>query len=57
MTRARKVFAAVLVAALAWAVAPVAEAQLSIRIGALAQTGAFAAAGRYDNGSDSEPAK
>ena len=57
MSRARKVFAVALLAALAWAVAPVAEAQPSIRIGALAQIGAFAALGQYDNGSDSEPAK
>ena len=40
----RKVFAVALVAALAWAVAPVAEAQPPIRIGAsLAQTGLYAA--------------
>ena len=44
MSNARKVFAAALLAALAWAVAPVAEAQKPIRIGAaVAQTGAYAA--------------
>ncbi|MGH7367314.1 MAG: ABC transporter substrate-binding protein, partial [Candidatus Rokuibacteriota bacterium] len=42
-----KVFVAVVLAALAWAVAPVAQAQPPIRIGAtLAQTGAFAALGQ-----------
>ena len=34
MSHARKVFAVALLAALAWAVAPVAEAQPPIRIGA-----------------------
>ena len=44
MSHAGKVFAVAVLAALAWAVAPVAEAQPPIRIGAsLAQTGAVAA--------------
>ena len=44
---ARKIFAAALLAALAWAVAPVAEAQPPIRIGAsLSQTGALATLGQ-----------
>ena len=44
VSRARRVFAVALLAALAWAVAPVAEAQPPIRIGASpAQTGAFSA--------------
>ena len=44
MNHARKVFAVAVLAALAWAVAPVAEAQPPICIGAtLAQTGALAA--------------
>ena len=43
MRRAGKVLAAALLAAQAWAVAPVAQAQPPIRIGAaLSQTGAFA---------------
>ena len=47
MSRAGKVFAVALLAALAWAVAPVAETQPPIRIGAsLSQTGAFAAIGQ-----------
>ena len=47
MSHARKVFAVAVLAALAWAVAPVAEAQPPIRIGAsLSQTGAFAALGQ-----------
>ena len=47
MSHAGKVFAVGLLAALAWAVAPVAEAQRPIRIGAsLAQTGLFAALGQ-----------
>ena len=47
MSHAGKVFAVGLLAALAWAVAPVAEAQPPIRIGAsLPQTGAFAANGQ-----------
>ena len=47
MSNARKVVAASLLAALAWAVAPVADAQRPIRIGAaLAQTGAHAAQGQ-----------
>ena len=47
MSHARKAFAVALVAVLAWAAAPVAEAQPRIRIGAsVAQTGAFAALGQ-----------
>ena len=47
MSRARRVFAVALVAVLAWVLAPVAEAQPTIRIGAtLSQTGAFAAPGQ-----------
>ncbi|MGH7334081.1 MAG: amino acid ABC transporter substrate-binding protein, partial [Candidatus Rokuibacteriota bacterium] len=47
MSNARKVLTVALLVALAWAVAPVAEAQPPIRIGAsLAQTGAFAALGQ-----------
>ena len=47
MSNTGKVFAVALLAALAWAVAPGAEAQPPIRIGAsLAQTGAFAALGQ-----------
>ena len=47
MSHAEKVFAVGLVAAVAWAVAPVAEAQPPIRIGAsLSQTGAGAAIGQ-----------
>ena len=47
MSNARKVFAVALLAALAWAVAPVAEAQPPIRIGAsLSQTGGFATLGQ-----------
>ena len=47
MSNARKVFAVAVLAALAWAVAPVAEAQPPIRIGAsLSQTGALAAPGQ-----------
>ena len=47
MSNARNVFAVALLAALVWAVAPVAEAQPPIRIGAtLAQTGALAAPGQ-----------
>ena len=47
MSNARKVFAGAVLAALAWAVAPVAEAQPPIRIGAsLAQTGLSAALGQ-----------
>ena len=47
MSNARKVFAVALLAALAWAVTPVAEAQPPIRIGAsLSQTGAYAALGQ-----------
>ena len=47
MSHARKVFAVALVAALAWAVAPVTEAQPPIRIGAsVAQTGVYAASGQ-----------
>ena len=43
----RKIFAVAVLAALAWAVAPVAEAQPPIRIGAsLAQTGAYATLGQ-----------
>jgi ABC-type branched-subunit amino acid transport system substrate-binding protein len=43
----RQVSAVALLAALAWAVAPVAEAQSPIRIGAtLSQTGAYAALGQ-----------
>ena len=46
MSHAAKVLAVAVLAALAWAVAPVAEAQKQIRIGAsLAQTGVAAAAG------------
>ena len=44
MSNVRKVLTVALLAVLAWAVAPVAEAQPPIRIGAsLSQTGAFAA--------------
>ena len=47
MSNARKVFAVAFLATLAWAVAPVAEAQPPIRIGASAsQTGGFAATGQ-----------
>jgi ABC-type branched-subunit amino acid transport system substrate-binding protein len=47
VSNARKVFAVALVAALAWVVAPVAEAQPPIRIGAsLAQTGVTALLGQ-----------
>ena len=47
LPNAGKVFFVALLAALAWAVAPVAEAQPPIRIGAsLAQTGVFAALGQ-----------
>ena len=47
LPNARKVFAGALLAALAWAVAPVAEAQKPIRIGtSVAQTGAYAALGQ-----------
>ena len=47
MIHARKVFGVALLSALAWALAPVAEAQAPIRIGAsLAQTGAYAALGQ-----------
>ena len=46
MSHAGKVIAVALLVALAWAVAPVAEAQPPIRIGAsLAQTGVYAALG------------
>jgi branched-chain amino acid transport system substrate-binding protein len=47
MSKAGKVFAVAVVAALAWAVAPVAEAQAPIRIGAsLSLTGTYAALGQ-----------
>ena len=47
MRHARRVFAVALLAALAWVLAPVAEAQPPIRIGpSLAQTGAYAEAGQ-----------
>ena len=47
MSKAGKVCAVAALVALAWAVAPVAEAQPPIRIGAtLSQTGAFAALGQ-----------
>ena len=47
MSDARKVLAVALLVALAWAVAPVAQAQPPIRIGAsLAQTGVYAALGQ-----------
>ena len=47
MSHAGKVFAVAALAALAWAIAPVAEAQPPIRIGAsLSQTGAVAALGQ-----------
>ena len=47
MSHAGKVFAGAVLAALAWAVAPIAEAQAPIRIGAsVAQTGALAALGQ-----------
>ena len=47
MSHARKVVAVGVLAALVWAVAPVAEAQAPIRIGAtVARTGAFAAFGQ-----------
>ena len=51
MSNARKVFA--LVAALAWAVAPVAEAQAPIRIGAsLSLTGTYLAIGQNQPAAD-----
>ena len=47
MSNARKAFAVALLAALAWAVAPVAEAQPPNRIGAsVAQSGVYAALGQ-----------
>ena len=47
MSYAGKVFAGAVLAALAWAVAPVAEAQRPIRIGATpSQTGAYAVPGQ-----------
>jgi ABC-type branched-subunit amino acid transport system substrate-binding protein len=47
VSNAGKVFAVAVLAALAWAVAPAAEAQAPIRIGAsLAQTGVYAASGQ-----------
>jgi len=47
VSTARKVFAVAVLAALAWAVAPVAEAQKPIRIGAsVAQTGVYATLGQ-----------
>ena len=47
MSHARKVFTVALLVVLAWAVAPVAEAQPPIRIGAsLSQTGAGAVQGQ-----------
>ena len=47
MSHAGKVFAVAVLAALAWAVTPVAEAQPPIRIGATpSQTGALAALGQ-----------
>ena len=47
MSHTGKVFAVALLAALAWAVAPVAQAQPPIRIGAsLSQTGLYAATGQ-----------
>ena len=47
MSNAGKVFAVAVLVTLAWAVAPVAEAQSPIRIGAsLSQTGGFAATGQ-----------
>ena len=47
MSHARRIFAVGVLVALAWAVAPVAQAQPPIRIGAsLPQTGAFAAIGQ-----------
>ena len=47
MSHARKVFAVTLLVALAWGVAPVAQAQPPIRIGAsVAQTGLSAAVGQ-----------
>ena len=47
MSHARKVFAVAGFVALAWAVAPVAQAQPPIRIGAsLSQTGTYAALGQ-----------
>ena len=47
MSTARKVFAVAVLVALAWAVAPVAEAQPPIRIGvSLSQTGGYAALGQ-----------
>jgi ABC-type branched-subunit amino acid transport system substrate-binding protein len=47
VSRARKVSAVALLAALAWAVAPTVEAQPPIRIGAsVAQTGVYAALGQ-----------
>jgi branched-chain amino acid transport system substrate-binding protein len=47
VSKARKVFAVAVLAALAWAVAPVTEAQAPIRIGAtLAQTGPYATLGQ-----------
>ena len=48
MSHAGKVFAVALLAALAWAVAPVAQAQPPIRIGAaLSQTGGYAGWGAH----------
>ena len=48
MSNAGKVLTVALLVALAWAVAPVAEAQLPIRIGAsLSQTGGYAACGAH----------
>ena len=48
VSNAGKVFAVGVLAALAWAVAPIAEAQPPIQIGAsVAQTGGYAAWGAY----------
>ena len=53
MSHARKVFAVALLAALAWAVAPVAEAQPPIRIGAsLSLTGTYLAIGQKQPAAD-----
>ena len=53
VSNARKVFAVALLAALAWAVAPVAEAQPPIRIGAsLSFTGTYLAIGQNQPAAD-----
>ena len=53
MSHARKVFAGALLVALAWAVAPVVEAQPPIRIGAsLSLTGTYLAIGQNQPAAD-----